>query len=144
VLQNVGMTRIDPVTYNGVEIVPLQFLKAVLPNPGDLGQSTKGRTCIGNIITGIKGGKPKAIYIYNICDHEACFAEVGSQAISYTTGVPAMIGAKQILAGAWRQPGVWNIEQHDPDAFMADLNSYGLPWQFVELAPNQAESLEVV
>ncbi len=144
VLQNVGMTRIDPVTYNGVEIVPLQFLKAVLPNPGDLGQSTKGRTCIGNVITGIKDGRPRAIYIYNICDHEACFAEVGSQAISYTTGVPAMIGAKQILAGDWRQPGVWNIEQHDPDAFMEDLGSYGLPWQCVELTPEQAESLRVV
>ena len=143
VLQNVGMTRIDPVMYQGVEIVPLQFLKAVLPNPGDLGQSTKGRTCIGNVITGIKDGKPKAIYIYNICDHEACFAEVGSQAISYTTGVPAMIGAKQILAGTWRKAGVWNIEQHDPDAFMADLNAHGLPWQFVELTPEQAAEFEV-
>jgi len=143
VLQNVGMTRIDPVVYNGVEIVPLQFLKAVLPNPGDLGQTTKGKTCIGNIITGIKDGKAKAIYVYNICDHEACFAEVGSQAISYTTGVPAMIGAKQILAGAWKKPGVWNIEQHDPDAFMADLNAHGLPWQCVELDPDQAARLSV-
>ncbi|MEO7099877.1 MAG: saccharopine dehydrogenase family protein [Luteolibacter sp.] len=143
VLQNVGMTRIDPVVYNGVEIVPLQFLKAVLPNPGDLGQSTKGRTCIGNVITGLKDGKPKAIYIYNICDHEECFAEVGSQAISYTTGVPAMIGAKQILAQLWRKPGVWNIEQLDPDAFMADLNIHGLPWQFIELAPEQAASFDV-
>ncbi|RYD47522.1 MAG: saccharopine dehydrogenase family protein, partial [Verrucomicrobiaceae bacterium] len=144
VLQNVGMTRIDPVVYNGVEIVPLQFLKAVLPNPGDLGQTTKGKTCIGNIITGLKDGKPKAIYIYNICDHEECFAEVGSQAISYTTGVPAMIGAKQILAQLWKKPGVWNIEQLDPDAFMADLNVHGLPWQFVELSPEQAASLQVV
>lgn len=143
VLQNVGMTRIDPVTYNGVEIVPLQFLKAVLPNPGDLGQSTKGKTCIGNIITGLKDGKPKAIYIYNICDHEECFAEVGSQAISYTTGVPAMIGAKQILAQLWNKPGVWNIEQLDPDAFMADLNVHGLPWQFIELTPEQAAALQV-
>ncbi|MEO5912635.1 MAG: saccharopine dehydrogenase family protein [Luteolibacter sp.] len=143
VLQNVGMTRIDPVVYNGVEIVPLQFLKAVLPNPGDLGQSTKGRTCIGNVITGIKDGKPKAIYIYNICDHEECFAEVGSQAISYTTGVPAMIGAKQILAQLWNQPGVWNIEQLDPDSFMADLNVYGLPWKVLELTPDQAASFQV-
>ena len=143
VLQNVGMTRIDPVTYNGVEIVPLQFLKAVLPNPSDLGQSTKGRTCIGNVITGLKDGKPRAIYIYNICDHETCFAEVGSQAISYTTGVPAMIGAKQILTQHWRSPGVWNIEQLDPDAFMADLNTHGLPWQFVELSPEQANSFHV-
>ena len=143
VLQNVGMTRIDPVIYNGVEIVPLQFLKAVLPNPGDLGQSTKGRTCIGNVITGIKDGMAKAIYIYNICDHEACFAEVGSQAISYTTGVPAMIGAKQILAELWRKPGVWNIEQLDPDAFMADLNLHGLPWSVLELTSEQAAAFRV-
>jgi saccharopine dehydrogenase (NAD+, L-lysine-forming) len=144
VLQNVGMTRIDPVVYQGVEIIPLQVLKAVLPNPGDLGVTTKGRTCIGNVITGVKDSQPKAIYIYNICDHEACFAEVGSQAISYTTGVPAMIGAKQMLAGDWSRPGVWNIEQHDPDAFMADLNAHGLPWQWLELSETQARQLQVV
>ena len=143
VLQNVGMTRIDPVSYQGMEIIPLQFLKALLPDPGDLGKSTKGRTCIGNVITGTKDGRPKAIYIYNICDHESCFAEVGSQAISYTTGVPAMIGARQILSGAWRKPGVWNMEQHDPDPFMADLNAYGLPWTAFELSPEQAEKLQV-
>lgn len=143
VLQNVGMTRIDEVEFNGVKIVPLQFLKAVLPNPGDLGETTKGKTCIGNVITGVKDGKPKAIYIYNICDHEACFAEVGSQAISYTTGVPAMIGAKQMLTGGWDKPGVWNIEQNDPDAFMADLNAYGLPWQCMELAPEDAAAFRV-
>lgn len=144
VLQNVGMTRIDPVTYNGQEIVPLQFLKAVLPNPGDLGVTTKGRTCIGNIITGLdKDGREAALYIYNICDHEACFEEVGSQAISYTTGVPAMIGAKQMLSGDWKKPGVWNMEQHDPDAFMADLNQHGLPWQVVKLTPEQAATLTV-
>ena len=143
VLQNVGMTRIDPVIYNGVEIVPLQFLKAVLPNPSDLGVTTKGKTCIGNVITGIKDGKAKAIYIYNICDHEDCFAEVGSQAISYTTGVPAMIGAKQILAKLWQQPGVWNIEQLDPDVFMADLNVHGLPWNVLELSSEQAVAFQV-
>jgi saccharopine dehydrogenase (NAD+, L-lysine-forming) len=143
VLGNVGMTRIDPVLYNGVEIIPLQFLKAVLPDPGDLGKSTKGRTCIGNVITGIKDGVFKALYIYNICDHEACFAEVGSQAISYTTGVPAMIGAKQMLAGDWNRPGVWNIEQHDPDVFMADLNQQGLPWKFAELTLEQAKAFQV-
>ncbi len=143
VLGNVGMTRIDPVLYNGVEIVPLQFLKAVLPDPGDLGKSTKGKTCIGNVITGLKDGAYKAVYVYNICDHEACFAEVGSQAISYTTGVPAMIGAKQMLAGSWCKPGVWNMEQHDPDAFMADLNVHGLPWQCVEITKEQAESFTV-
>jgi saccharopine dehydrogenase (NAD+, L-lysine-forming) len=137
------MTRIDEVEYNGVKIVPLQFLKAVLPNPGDLGETTKGRTCIGNVITGVKNGAPKAIYIYNICDHEACFAEVGSQAISYTTGVPAMIGAKQMLTGGWAKPGVWNIEQHAPDAFMADLNQNGLPWQFIELSADQAARFKV-
>jgi saccharopine dehydrogenase (NAD+, L-lysine-forming) len=142
VLGNVGMTRIDPVVYNGVEIIPLQFLKAVLPDPGDLGKSTKGKTCIGNIITGLKDGVFKAVYVYNICDHEACFAEVGSQAISYTTGVPAMLGAKQILAGNWRKPGVWNMEQHDPDAFMNDLNAHGLPWQCVELSREQAAALQ--
>ena len=144
VLGNVGMTRIDPVIYNGMSIVPLQFLKAVLPDPGDLGKSTTGRTCIGNVITGVKNGQPNAIFIYNICDHEACFAEVGSQAISYTTGVPTMLGAKQILAGSWRKPGVWNIEQHDPDAFMADLNQHGLPWQVLELTPAQAATFQVV
>jgi saccharopine dehydrogenase (NAD+, L-lysine-forming) len=144
VLGNVGMTRIDPVLYNGVEIIPLQFLKAVLPDPGDLGKSTKGRTCIGNVITGVRDGRPKALYIHNICDHEACFAEVGSQAISYTTGVPAMIGAKQMLEGTWRKPGVWNMEQHDPDPFMADLNAHGLPWSVTELTPQQAEGLQVV
>jgi saccharopine dehydrogenase (NAD+, L-lysine-forming) len=144
VLSNVGMTRIDPVIYQGVEIIPLQFLKAVLPDPGDLGKSTKGRTCIGNVITGVRDGQAKALYIYNICDHEACFAEVGSQAISYTTGVPAMIGAKQILEGQWRKPGVWNMEQHDPDPFMADLNTHGLPWNVTELTPEQAEALQVV
>jgi saccharopine dehydrogenase (NAD+, L-lysine-forming) len=143
VLQNVGMTRIDPVVYNGMEIIPLQFLKAVLPNPGDLGVTTKGRTCIGNVITGAKDGKTKAIYIWNICDHEACFAEVGSQAISYTTGVPAMIGAKMMLEGKWLKPGVWNMEQYDPDAFMADLNLHGLPWQCVELTPEQAAAFAV-
>jgi len=144
VLGNVGMTRIDPVMFHGVEIVPLQFLKAVLPDPGDLGKSTTGRTCIGNVITGLQGGHFKAIYVYNICDHEACFAEVGSQAISYTTGVPTMIGAKQMLAGSWHKPGVWNIEQHDPDAFMADLNAHGLPWQCVELTREQAEAFQVL
>jgi saccharopine dehydrogenase (NAD+, L-lysine-forming) len=144
VLGNVGMTRIDPITFNGVEIIPLQFLKAVLPDPGDLGKSTKGRTCIGNVLTGIQHGRFKAIYVSNICDHESCFAEVGSQAISYTTGVPAMIGAKQMLEGPWRKPGVWNMEQHDPDAFMNDLNHHGLPWTCVELSAEAATALQVI
>lgn len=143
VLKNVGMTRIDEVEYQGQKIVPLQFLKAVLPNPSDLGQTTKGRTCIGNLITGIQNGKAKAIYIYNICDHEKCFAEVGSQAISYTTGVPAMIGAKMMLEGQWQKNGVWNMEQHDPDPFMADLQQHGLPWTCIELSPKQAAAFQV-
>jgi saccharopine dehydrogenase (NAD+, L-lysine-forming) len=133
VLENVGMTRIDPVTYEGKEIVPLQFLKAVLPDPASLGERTKGKTCIGCIVSGEKDGEVRTIYMYNICDHEACYEEVNSQAISYSTGVPAMIGAKQILSGNWKKEGVWNIEQLDPDAFMQDLNNYGLPWEIQEL-----------
>ncbi|MCM8539241.1 MAG: saccharopine dehydrogenase family protein [Lentisphaeraceae bacterium] len=133
VLQHVGMTRIDPVVYNGVEIVPLQFLKAVLPNPGDLGKTTKGRTCIGNIIKGTKNGAEKSVYVYNICDHEECFAEVGSQAISYTTGVPAMIGAMLMCNGSWNGAGVFNMEQLNPDPFMDQLNIHGLPWTCKEL-----------
>ena len=143
VLQNVGMTRIDPVMYNGVEIIPLQFLKAVLPDPGDLGKTTRGKTCIGNVITGIKDGQFKAVYIYNICDHEQCFKEVGSQAISYTTGVPAMIGAEMILTGKWTGAGVFNMEQNDPDPFMDELNRRGLPWHCVELTEEQAKTLKV-
>ncbi len=133
VLRNVGMTRIDPVMHEGHEIVPLQFLKAVLPNPGDLGKTTRGRTCIGNIIKGIKDGREKCIYIYNICDHENCFREVGSQAVSYTTGVPAMIGAMMVLTGRWAGKGVFNMEQMDPDPFMEQLNRHGLPWEVEEL-----------
>jgi len=128
VLQNVGMTRIDPVVHNGVEIIPLQFLKSLLPDPASLGPLTKGRTCIGNVITGIKDGRPKKVYVYNICDHEACYREVQSQAISYTTGVPAMIGAKMMLSGKWRGHGVFNMEQLDPDPFMEALALHGLPW----------------
>ncbi len=131
VLQNVGMTRIDPVMYNGQEVIPLQFLKALLPDPSSLGPLTKGRTCIGCLARGTKDGKPKVAYVYNICDHEACFREVQSQAISYTTGVPAMIGAKMMLTGKWTGEGVFNMEQMDPDHFMAALNEHGLPWHLV-------------
>lgn len=133
VLGNIGMTSIEPVEFEGRQIVPLQFLKALLPDPASLGPRTRGKTCIGNIIRGTKDGKEKLYYVYNICDHEACYAEVKSQAISYTTGVPAMIGAKMMVEGKWMQPGVWNVEQMDPDPFMADLNQYGLPWKEVEL-----------
>jgi saccharopine dehydrogenase (NAD+, L-lysine-forming) len=128
VLQNVGMTRIDPVVFEGREVVPIKFLKALLPDPGSLGPLTKGRTCIGNLISGVKDGKPRRYYVYNICDHEACYREVGSQAISYTTGVPAMIGALMIVTGAWKGAGVFNMEQFDPDPFMERLNRHGLPW----------------
>ncbi|MEC8210958.1 MAG: saccharopine dehydrogenase family protein [Pseudomonadota bacterium] len=133
VLENIGMTSIEPIIYEGQEIVPLQFLKAVLPEPSGLGETTKGKTCIGNIISGTHEGKPRTVYLYNVCDHEACFAEVGSQAVSFTTGVPAMIGASLILDKSWRKPGVWNMEQFDPDPFMDRLNIYGLPWHITEL-----------
>ncbi|MBB6123042.1 saccharopine dehydrogenase family protein [Sphingobium subterraneum] len=134
VLQNVGMTRIDPVIYNGQEIIPLQFLKAVLPEPSTLGATTKGKTNIGDIATGIaKDGSEKTFYIYNICDHEDAFAETGNQAVSYTTGVPAMIGAAMILTGQWSGAGVFNMEQMDPDPYMDMLNKHGLPWQVKEL-----------
>lgn len=133
VLKNIGMTSIEPIIYKGQEIVPLQFLKAVLPEPSGLGETTKGKTCIGNIISGIHEGRPRTVYLYNVCDHEACFAEVGSQAVSFTTGVPAMIGASLILDKSWRKPGVWNMEQFDPDPFMDRLNIYGLPWHITEL-----------
>jgi saccharopine dehydrogenase (NAD+, L-lysine-forming) len=131
VLGNVGMTRIDPVEFQGQQIVPIQFLKALLPDPSTLGPRTKGKTWIGCHVRGIKDGKPRTAVVFNICDHQACYEEVLSQAISYTTGVPAMIGAKMILEGKWKAPGVWNMEQMDPDPFMADMNRYGLPWQVI-------------
>ena len=134
VLQNVGMTRIDPIMYQGVEIVPLQFLKAVLPEPASLGETTKGKTNIGVIVTGLgKDGKEKTLYIKNICDHEDAYAETGNQAVSYTTGVPAMIGAAMLVQGIWDGDGVWNMEQMDPDPFMDMLNEHGLPWTVEEL-----------
>ena len=128
VLQNVGMTRIDPVMYNGQEIIPLQFLKALLPDPASLGPLTKGKTCIGCVIRGTKDGKPVNYYIYNICDHEAAYREVESQAISYTTGVPAMIGGMLVANGTWSGKGVFNMEDFDPEPFMQKLNIHGLPW----------------
>ena len=128
-LENVGMTRIDPVKFNGVEIVPIQFLKALLPDPATLGPRTKGKTNIGCIFEGVKDGKTVRYYVYNVCDHQECYAEVGSQAISYTTGVPAMIGAKMFLEGKWTEKGVHTCEEFDPDPFMAELNKQGLPWQ---------------
>lgn len=127
-LENVGMTSIEPIEYEGKQIVPLQFLKAVLPDPASLGPRTVGKTNIGCIFQGVKDGKEKTYYLYNVCDHQECYKEVGSQAISYTTGVPAMIGAMLVMNGTWNKPGVWNIEEFDPDPFMAALNEWGLPW----------------
>ena len=128
-LEDVGMTSIKPILYEGKEIVPLQFLKAVLPDPASLGPRTVGKTNIGCIFRGKKDGKDKTYYLYNICDHQECYKEVGSQAISYTTGVPAMIGTQLIMDGTWTKPGVYNIEEFDPDPFMEALNKWGLPWE---------------
>ncbi len=127
-LENVGMTSIKPILYEGREIVPLQFLKAVLPDPASLGPRTVGKTNIGCIFQGKKDGRDKTYCLYNICDHQECYREVGSQAISYTTGVPAMIGAMLVMNGKWNKPGVWNMEEFDPDPFMDALNQWGLPW----------------
>lgn len=131
-LENVGMLSTEPIMYEGREIVPIQFLKALLPDPASLGSRTKGKTNIGCIFTGIKDGKEKTIYIYNMCDHQECYKEVGSQAVSYTTGVPAMIGASLVLSGKWKKPGVYNVEEFDPDPYMEALNKYGLPWVVAE------------
>jgi len=128
-LENVGMTRIDPIDFKGQKIVPIEFLKALLPDPATLGPRTKGKTNIGCIFHGMKDGKPVDYYVYNVCDHQECYAEVGSQAISYTTGVPAMIGAKMFLEGKWTAKGVHTCEEFDPDPFMAELNKQGLPWK---------------
>ena len=128
-LENVGMTSIEPIMYEGKEIIPLQFLKAVLPDPSSLGPRTKGKTNIGCIFIGKKDGKEKTLYIYNTCDHQECYKEVGSQAVAYTTGVPAMIGAMMLVTGTWKGPGVFNIEEFDPDPFMDALNKWGLPWK---------------
>lgn len=128
-LENVGMTSIEPIMYEGKEIIPLQFLKAILPDPASLGPRTKGKTNIGCIYRGKKDGKEVNYYVYNVCDHEECYREVGSQAVSYTTGVPAMIGAMLVVQGLWQKPGVYNVEEMDPDPFMDALNVWGLPWQ---------------
>ena len=127
-LENVGMLRTDPVMFNGQEIVPIQFLRTLLPDPASLGPRTVGKTNIGCIFTGIKDGKERSIKIYNVCDHQECYKEVESQAISYTTGVPAMIGTMMVLKGLWKKPGVFNVEDFDPDPYMEALNRWGLPW----------------
>lgn len=137
-LENVGMTSIEPIEFDGKMIVPLKFLAAVLPDPSSLGPRTKGKTNIGCIFNGKKDGKDKTYYLYNVCDHESCYKEIGSQAIAYTTGVPAMIGAAMLLTGKWRKAGVYNIEEFDPDPFMDQLNKWGLPWQ-ESFNPRQVE-----
>ena len=133
VLQNVGMTRIDPVEYEGREIVPIQFLKALLPDPSTLGENYTGKTSIGCLIEGSKDGKPRKVFIYNVCDHEESWKEVRAQAVSYTTGVPTMVGAKMMLTRQWRGRGVFNVEQYDPDPFLKELAVRGLPWHVKEL-----------
>ncbi|MBF0951649.1 MAG: saccharopine dehydrogenase family protein [Alloprevotella tannerae] len=128
VIQNIGMDSIKPINYNGMEIVPLQFLKAVLPNPQELGENYEGETSIGCRIRGLKDGKEQTYYIYNNCSHQAAYEETGMQGVSYTTGVPACIGARMFMLGEWNRPGVWNVEEFDPDHFMDELNKQGLPW----------------
>ena len=128
VIQNIGMARIDEVEYNGQKIVPIQFLKAVLPDPGELGENYTGETSIGCRIRGVKDGKERTYYIYNNCSHEAAYKETGAQGVSYTTGVPATIGAMMFLQGLWKKPGVFNVEEFNPDPFMEQLNKQGLPW----------------
>ena len=133
VLQSVGMTRIDPIMYNGVEIIPLQFLKALLPEPSSLAENYTGKTSIGCVFKGIKDGQKKEYLIYNVCDHAICNKEVSAQAVSYTTGVPAVVGAKMMLTGKWNGKGVINVEEFNPDPFLEELAKQGLPWHVVEL-----------
>ncbi|MBK9585634.1 MAG: saccharopine dehydrogenase family protein [Alphaproteobacteria bacterium] len=143
VLQNVGMTRIDPVIHNGVEIVPIQFLKTLLPEPSSLAENYTGKTSIGCIMTGIKNGKEKTVLIYNVCDHAQTHKEVQAQAVSYTTGVPPVTGAIMLAKGFWgKEPGVWNVEQLDPDPFMAEVAKQGLPWHVKELKAGLGELTE--
>ena len=144
VIQNIGMARIDEVDYKGVKIVPLQFLKAVLPNPQDLGENYHGETSIGCRIAGLdKDGKPLTYYIYNNCSHEEAYRETGMQAVSYTTGVPAMVGAMMFLTGKWATPGVHNVEEFDPDPFLAAVAANGLPWHEVMQADLEVDRMDL-
>ncbi len=132
VIQNIGMASIKPIMYKGVEIVPLQFLKETLPKPETLGENYTGETSIGCRIKGVKNGKSKTIYIWNNCSHQAAFDETGAQGVSYTTGVPAMLGALMLITGKWKKPGVFNVEEFNPDPFMEKIGTYGLPWEIKE------------
>lgn len=129
VIQNIGMSRIDPVKYKGIDIIPLEFLKEVLPNPGDLGDNYTGETSIGCRIKGVKDGQEKSYYVWNNCSHQKAFEETGTQGVSYTTGVPAMLGAMMVLTGKWKGEGVFNVEEFNPDPFMERIGEFGLPWQ---------------
>lgn len=140
-LENVGMLRVDEVEHNGVKIVPIQFLKTLLPDPASLGARTKGKTNIGCVISGIKDKKNKKIYIYNVCDHEECFAETGAQAVSYTTGVPAMIGAMMVAKGIWKKNGVFNMEEFDAKPFMQELSKQGLPWEIIDMKEDETKEV---
>jgi saccharopine dehydrogenase (NAD+, L-lysine-forming) len=135
VLGNVGMTRIDPVQYEGHPVVPIKLLKALLPDPASLAPGYTGKTSIGCLIEGQKAGKPRKVFLYNICDHAATYREVRAQAVSYTTGVPAVSGAIMMVTGKWKQPGVWNMEELDPDPFLTDVAARGLPWHIEERTP---------
>jgi saccharopine dehydrogenase (NAD+, L-lysine-forming) len=132
VLGNVGMLRIDPVRFQGVDIVPIQFLKALLPDPASLAAGYTGKTSIGCLVEGVKDGKRRRVFVYNVCDHAETYREVRAQAVSYTTGVPAVTGAMMMLEGKWKAPGVWNVEQLDPDPFLERLGPMGLPWHVEE------------
>ena len=136
VLENVGLTNINPIDFKGQKIIPLEFLQALLPEPSSLGENYTGKTCIGCVFTGTKDGQTKSRYIYNICDHAQCWKELKGQAVAYTTGVPAMIAAMLMLNGTWKGDGVFNVEQFDPEPFMEKLNQYGLPWTDVEFHKN--------
>ena len=136
-LENVGMLGIEEVEHNGMKIVPMQFLKTLLPDPASLGPRTVGQTNIGCVISGKKDGKEKKVYIYNTCDHQECYKETGAQAVSYTTGVPAMIGAKMMMEGIWSDKGVFNMEQFDAKPFIEELNRQGLPWKIIEMKPDE-------
>ena len=143
VIQDIGMAGIEPIDYAGTKIVPLQFLKAVLPNPQELGANYHGETSIGCRISGLdKEGKPLTYYIYNNCSHEAAYRETGTQAVSYTTGVPAMTGAMMFLTGKWVKPGVHNVEEFDPDPFLAEVARQGLPWHEILNEPLEVERID--
>ncbi len=129
VIQNIGMARIDPVNYKGNEVIPLEFLKYVLPDPGSLGENYSGETSIGCRIKGVKDGKEKTYYIWNNCSHQAAYDETGAQGVSYTTGVPAMTGAMMFLTGKWKGAGVFNVEEFNPDPFLEKMTAHGLSWQ---------------